>query len=257
MGKTYCSSDWHGCEFYKKILNFLQEDDTLYFIGDSIDRGPAGIEVFDALYFDKRVIMLKGNHEDMLADFLSKHKLDKKTLKLYSDNGGDTTLESMKHMSEREKQLYITEINTLPEKLIYHSPNGHDVILEHAGYSPFDMPHRHHDPLWDRLHFNDPWDSGQERAGLTPANTYLVHGHTPVQTLKYYFGYINQPPFTKQDFIEKKEFDDNENNICTIKPTILCYCDNHKFDIDMCTVYSNRIALLNLDTFEVTYIDKE
>ena len=45
-------------------------------------------------------------------------------------------------------------------KAVYHSPLGHHVILEHAGYTPFDMPHRNHYPLWDREHFYDEWDGG-------------------------------------------------------------------------------------------------
>ena len=36
-------------------------------------------------------------------------------------------------------------------------------------------------------------------------------------------------------------------------PDVLFYCNGHKIDIDLCTIVSNRIALLDLDTFEVKY----
>ena len=48
-----------------------------------------------------------------------------------------------------------------------------------------------------------------------------------------------------------------ENGIVDWKPTIVRYCDGHKFDIDMGTIASDRIALLDLDTFEEYYFDKE
>ena len=41
------------------------------------------------------------------------------------------------------------------------------------------------------------------------------------------------------------------------KPEVIRYCDGHKFDIDMCTIASERIALIDLDTFEIKYFDKK
>ena len=42
-----------------------------------------------------------------------------------------------------------------------------------------------------------------------------------------------------------------------IKPEIIRYCSGHKFDVDMCTIASDRISLLDLDTFEVIYFDTD
>ena len=60
---------------------------------------------------------------------------------------------------------------------------------------------------------------------------------------------------TKEDMIEKRKFMRGEP--IKYKPEIIRYCDGHKFCVDMCTVYSDRIALLDLDTFETIYFDKE
>ena len=60
----------------------------------------------------------------------------------------------------------------------------------------------------------------------------VVHGHTPVQYLNYLIG--------------------GDINSVEVKH----YCGNHKIDIDMGCFESNRIALLNLDNFEVIYFTK-
>ena len=73
MGKIYVSSDWHGCgDVAKRALNYLKEDDTLYFLGDAIDRGNDGANMMLDLLEDSRVIYLKGNHEDLLEDILAR-----------------------------------------------------------------------------------------------------------------------------------------------------------------------------------------
>ena len=128
--------------------------------------------------------------------------------------------------------------------------------MEHAGYTPFDVPHRSHDPLWDREHFYDKWDTGFERDGLDPENTYLVHGHTPVQYLRLMYGYNGMEPFTENEIKHKRDWywDGNEK---VIIPEVIRYTDGHKFDIDCCTIVSGRIALLDLDTFEVIYFDAD
>jgi hypothetical protein len=87
-----------------------------------------------------------------------------------------------------------------------------------------------------------------------PNTIYLVHGHTPVQFLKYEFGYKGQPPKTKEDIKAAHDWLYGDDTLCP-KPTIIRYCDGHKFCIDMCTAVSNRIALLDLDTFEEIYFD--
>ena len=55
MGKVYASSDWHGCLApAQKVLDFLQPDDKLYFLGDAIDRGDHGYQIMTKLLNDPR-----------------------------------------------------------------------------------------------------------------------------------------------------------------------------------------------------------
>ena len=272
MGKVYCSADWHGCwNVAKKVIDFLQPDDTLYFLGDATDRGLDGVKILDALINRPNTYYIKGNHDDMMASCLpyiikDMHEFGYVEPEFYPDqtwfiNGAWRTIEGGL-LEQPIKKLYKYKdfLNHLPTELKYESPMGHMVILEHAGYTPFDIPHRSHDPLWDREHFYDIWSGywGLEKAyPYKPNKVYLVHGHTPVQYLKYYYGYRGEQPLTKEDLIEKRQFlyDDFKENDPIIKPTVIRYCEGHKFDVDMCTITSNRIALMDLDTFEIIYFD--
>lgn len=270
MGKVYASSDWHGTgNLADKVFEFLKPDDTLYFLGDCCDRNPDGIKILNMIMNDSRVKMIKGNHDEMLREALPYIRAEIMDINEYHGdkyglwymNGGRVTGEDlMLHYTPEQMTEFIKFLNNLPTELRYHSPLGHTVIMEHAGYTPFSIPHRSHDPLWDREHFYDEWDNGWGYEKDSEVDKiYLVHGHTPIQYLKYMYGYNGEQPLTKEDFIAKRQFlqdlvMDGEE---IIKPTIIRYCDGHKFCIDMCTVVSDRIALLDLDTFEEIYFDEE
>lgn len=77
MNRTYVIGDIHGCagllnELLEKISLDADQDDTILFIGDYIDRGPDSKGVIDRvlrLMEDHgRVIPLMGNHELMLLN---------------------------------------------------------------------------------------------------------------------------------------------------------------------------------------------
>ena len=253
-GRYLATADWHGCgKVGFEVLDSLGPNDKLFYLGDCIDRGSNGVELFDALWEDPRVIMLRGNHEDMMRraipDLLEGRETDDVELWLYY-NGGIKTWNKLCSKSEQEIKKYCQRIDMMSNELSYISPKGHFVIMEHAGHTPFAPDLRKHDPLWDRTHFGDKWVQSDEAK-----HCYLVHGHTPVQYLKFMYGYVDQPTLTEQDLKDKLAW-------CTggeisSKPEVIRYCDNHKFDIDMCTIASNRIAVLNLDTFETEYFDAE
>ena len=69
MQYTYIMSDIHGhytefIEMLKKI-NF-DKTDTLYIIGDIIDRGTENLKILDFIIENNNIHLLMGNHEDML-----------------------------------------------------------------------------------------------------------------------------------------------------------------------------------------------
>ena len=258
---VYAAADWHGVgDLATQILNYLKPDDTLYFLGDAIDRGPDGVEIMKQLLADPKVIYIKGNHEELMENCLPyvlkeinnpDYYSGQKTYDWYC-NGGEKTAEVFWKHPEWGPRL-LNDIREMPTEQIYHSPLGHDVILEHAGYTPFNIPHRSHIPTWDRDHFYDIWNNGYTKAGCPdPDNTFIVHGHTPVQYLKYVYGYNGETSFTKEEMKDKYKWIRGEYYECDA-PFALTYCNGHKIDIDLCSVVSGRAVLLDLDTFAEKY----
>lgn len=250
MGQVYASADWHSqVHLGEQVLKWLQPDDTLYYIGDAVDRGTRGLEMLKMLLDDPRVIFIRGNHEQMMVEDFYYMEENKHRPWIYFDESEDLTVNQLKELPHQERQYYIDAIASMPTSLTYHSPEGHKVYLEHAGYSPFIMPCRSHDPLWDRQHFNDTWGVGAEAD-----NTYLVHGHTPVQFLRFEMGYRDMKPLTKGEMRIKQNWKRNNCEDDTqYRLNIIRYCDGHKFDIDMGTFFTQRIALLDLDNFNEIY----
>jgi serine/threonine protein phosphatase 1 len=94
--KTFVVGDIHGrCAQLHSLLEMLPRDeksDTLVFLGDLIDRGPdiPGVvaHVFNLCRQNsERVICLRGNHEQMLLDFLD----DESLIWIEQPTGGDHT----------------------------------------------------------------------------------------------------------------------------------------------------------------------
>ena len=256
MGRTYATADWHGCEVARKVWDFLQHDDKLYFLGDAADRGPIGAELIENLLTDDRVTYLKGNHEDFFAKLMPNIYITNYVGGVnghwYYNNGGEPTVDAFvdKKKYTKEQIGFLAEtLKNLPTECRYINKDGKEIILEHAGYTPWGMPIRNHDPLWDRDHFDDLYNQ-------KGTNTYIIHGHTPVQYLQFYYGYNGCPPMTTEFAKLKRAFLYDEP-MGDWKPTILHYCNGHKIDIDLCTIVSNRVALLDLDTFEEIYFDKD
>ena len=73
----YCISDIHGC--YDEFTELLRKidfssDDTLYVLGDAIDRGPESIKCLRYIMGASNIHLLMGNHEQMMFDALAEAK---------------------------------------------------------------------------------------------------------------------------------------------------------------------------------------
>ena len=69
----YVMSDIHGdADRFHAMLEKIQlsPDDTLYILGDVIDRGPDGIPLLREIMAAPNMVMLLGNHEYMMLDYL-------------------------------------------------------------------------------------------------------------------------------------------------------------------------------------------
>ena len=70
----YAISDLHGCfDKYKRMLQLIRfhSGDTLYILGDIVDRGEGGIRILQDMMRHKNIIPFWGNHDHM-AHYLLK-----------------------------------------------------------------------------------------------------------------------------------------------------------------------------------------
>lgn len=148
--RTFVVGDIHGrCAQLLNLLDMLERDpdnDTLVFLGDLIDRGadaPGCVEHILKLRQEnpERVICLRGNHEQMLMDFLAGHS----SIWLTPVTGGERTFEqytgeSVRVHSEQDlqamrqlfEQSFPLEHLEFMESLPFYYEDEHAIYV-HAG----------------------------------------------------------------------------------------------------------------------------
>lgn len=174
MERIYAIGDIHGC--YDKLMDLMDrididlETDRLVFLGDYVDRGPKVYEVVTYLLDLKQrhdnVVLLKGNHEEMLENYLT--DFDKFT---YLVNGGSQTLESyLQHCNGAPFPIPGEHMDLLGSLDLYYETEHY--IFVHAGLRekiPLNMQGPD-DLLWIRSPFvQSETDFGKR----------VVFGHTP------------------------------------------------------------------------------
>src|SRR3954467_8881696 len=135
--KTFVVGDIHGrCAQLLNLLEMLPRDaksDTLVFLGDLIDRGadaPGCVDHVMKMCRDnpERVICLRGNHEQMLMDFLD----GKPTIWLTPVVGGQRTFEQYTGQAPQgDSELDLDEMRRTLQRAV---PAEH---LEFMGGLPF------------------------------------------------------------------------------------------------------------------------
>ena len=209
FSQVYVIGDIHGCKdllerIHKKIVKKSKNAEghkILIYLGDYVDRGSKVKETIETIINfkpkDFKCIFIKGNHEQMLLDFVYE-KSESLTLWLY--NGGAETLKSYCG-NEISKDLTNSTFREyhIREKFCNHLPNKHlnffndlqffyswkDYFFVHAGIDP-NRPlskQRNKDMLWTRnpnfLLDNKPFEK------------MIVHGHTPNEIVEEKSNRIN------------------------------------------------------------------
>ncbi len=166
----YAIADIHGC---RKTLHALLErlrigrSDSLYLLGDYIDRGPDSRGALDTIMnLDCKVIALRGNHEDMWLrasaqaedPFRSAGHFD-----LWMQNGGRSTLNSFTGI---DTEPYLAFVGGLPLFVELD-----DFLLVHAEFD-FSLA----DPFGEEGIESMLWSRGKPYRGIKP----VLCGHTPL-----------------------------------------------------------------------------
>jgi serine/threonine protein phosphatase 1 len=178
MEKIFAVGDIHGClEKLKELISLIEldeEKDTLVLIGDYIDRGPDAKGVVDYILDLKRsiekVICLKGNHEEMLLNYVC-HGRNREFFLL---NGGRATINSYGQKdTEDGMEIDIPDdhMEFFKSLLPYYETEMN--IFVHAGLKP-GVPleeQKREDLIWIRHEFiGSDYDFGKV----------VVFGHTPL-----------------------------------------------------------------------------
>ena len=107
----YVASDVHGLyDRYDKLLETinLREEDTLYLLGDVIDRGPDGIMILQDIMKHKNIVMFLGNHEHMMLMHLADFDIRSWIM---PNNGGLVTLNDFKGLTRQERDEILDYLN--------------------------------------------------------------------------------------------------------------------------------------------------
>ena len=230
----YVMSDIHGeYEKYRRMLDQIgfSPEDTLYVLGDAVDRGPEPVRLLQDMASRENVYFIRGNHECMASYVLralnveitrenAQTHLDGTLMRAileWQQDGGDVTMKAFRALSPDEREDLLDYIDDAP---LYEAAEagGRTFIMVHAGlggfapgrrlreYTAQELAFMRHDHT--RRYFDDP-------------SVYVVAGHTPTQAVT-----------------GKAEIHIESNNIL----------------IDCGAVYGGRLACLCLDTMREYYV---
>ena len=192
----YVVSDIHGCyDQYIQLLHRigLKASDTLYILGDMIDRGPDGLKLLLDLSLRPNIIPFLGNHEyaaltclPWLLEELTEENTEPevlewrlKSIRGWMSDGGDKTFAEFCRLSPaaRQEVLDILEDLTVYEEV---EAGGRSFLLVHGGLGGFSPEKPLDSYTLDQLILSRP-EPGQTYF----KEKYLVFGHTPTP---YYTG---------------------------------------------------------------------
>lgn len=139
----YVMSDIHGCyDKYKSMLKKINfnEEDTLYILGDVVDRGKEGLKTLLDIVERKNIVLLRGNHDQqagillanlhLLVEELSSRKMAP-LYQLWLSDGGNATMNEFLQLNEEQQERVIAVIrNSLISKEI--TVNGQIYLLAHT-----------------------------------------------------------------------------------------------------------------------------
>lgn len=230
----YVTSDAHG---HLRALDRALElaapssEDTIYVLGDMIDRGPDPLGVIDLVRSLPNVHVLMGNHERLMLDALSA-ACTQEDIDTWDINGGWATLSELNALPVDTREEIIDWVEKLPLMDVVDAA-ARSFILVHAGIdsararefllnSGIDVSHgagavaagremllamlADQNPdvlLWTR---HDFWGQPTGLVGSDGSGPIVIAGHTPSLSLSNY-----------ADVMDCSGFDEDEQRGCIVR----------------------------------------
>ena len=225
----YVMSDIHGCyDLYRKMLEKILfcEEDTLYILGDIVDRGQNSMKILLDIAARNNVICLRGNHDQQAAILLTNlYRLEEENCpealaavyQMWLSDGGAPTLKEYLKLSEEEQKIVLSVIKSagLSKEV---EVNGKKYLLAHTV------------PEIERLQDYENWAVEEYTLGEPDyeqtyfEDKYIMTGHTPT-------GYIDT----------------------SYKGRI--WMGNNHIAVDCGAVFGGRLGCVCLETMEVFYVE--
>lgn len=136
MSRNLVIGDIHGglkalCQILERAQ--ITQEDTLIFLGDYVDGWSESPEVLDFLIElgkKQNCVFIKGNHDDLLHDWLTAN-YDAFDEKMWLKHGGKSTLEAYKKISEENKNRHIDFLKSLKDYYL----DSENRLFVHAGFT--------------------------------------------------------------------------------------------------------------------------
>ena len=116
----YVLSDIHGnLRRFNSVMEQinLKQSDTLYILGDVIDRYPDGIKILQKIMKMQNAQMLLGNHEYMMLEAIGGSEINFSALELWYEGGGKCTHDYLKHIVKDKRLEIFDYLKSLPLSL--------------------------------------------------------------------------------------------------------------------------------------------
>lgn len=164
---TYVMSDIHGeGKLFHAMLSKIQfsDADTLYVLGDVIDRGPDGIALLQEIIATPNMTLLLGNHEYMMLQYYSADATEIQ-IRRWDRNGNAPTRDAYLQLDAQTQRKLLDALSQLPTH-VKLTVGGERYHLVHGFPGETE-----HDEVWTR-------PAADAKNPLT--DEVLLIGHTPV-----------------------------------------------------------------------------
>lgn len=193
MHRTLVIGDIHGgLRAVHQILERanVTQNDTLIFLGDYVDGWSESPQVLDFLLELKTTndcIFIRGNHDELLLDWLTGNKEEIDEL-MWFKHGGEATILAYANVSQERKQIHIEFLKSLLD----HYLDEQNRLFIHAGFT--NMNGIHHE-YFSKLFY---WDRTLWEAALALDETIPKYSeYYPRRFTLYDEIYIGHTPVTR------------------------------------------------------------